>query len=162
MDIHNSKAPIDFNKEIKRLNKLYQSRLYFEVIIKGVQLMEWIALWIEYSRTAAELENLEEFWEEKKYDIQVRIFNEYNKIAGEYRSKESSRLKFIEMLYHEFSVDEKNYINPSLFQKANRIFAFRNKIAHDYYTDSTIDKKLRIRAKNCIDILNLFLGNSYF
>jgi len=165
IDIHDAKPPLDFNKEIKKIYTLFQDRRYIEVIIIGVQLMEIIAIWIESCRIAGEAENIMEYLEygdNDEYDRFIRIYEEYNNVAANYRSRESSRLKFIEMLYHEFSMEEATVVKPSLFQKANRVFAFRNKIAHDYYYDSSLIRKSRIRAKDCIDILLLFVNNQYF
>jgi hypothetical protein len=124
--------------------------------------MELIALWVELSRSAAEFENLGEYLTKKEYERLEKIYDVYDDVAANYRSRESARLKFIEMLYHEYGMEEKSFITPSILQKANRVFSYRNKIAHDYFADAKIRGKLRIRAKDCVDILNLFYGNYYF
>ena len=106
-----------------RFTKLFDSKNYFEVIILSVQLFESIALDIQYSKEYMEMENLVEGFTDDKYRRWVAIYNECQSILDKYRGRESARVKFIEMLYQDYNVDEKSWVTTLLIQEVNRIFS---------------------------------------
>ena len=150
---------MDFKKEIRKLSKLFDSKRYVEVIVLGVQLLDLIAIYILEGLEQEVLENAEHEPEEKRW---LSVYREYISVMAKHRGRDAGRVKLAEVLYEDFEYLAELDVTPSLFQKVNRVFQFRNKLAHEYYLSPRTPTLLRARAKDCLDVLERFYDATYF
>jgi len=153
---------IDFKKEIRSIRKLFDAKDYFEVVILSVQLLDLISVYILQSLEQESLESVHDGLDEAETKKWFSVYKEYASNVSKHRGRDSAKIKLTEVLFQDFEYLKELHVTPALFHKVNRICQFRNKLAHEYYLNPRTRGSLRIRAKDCLDVLEKFYNHIYF
>ena len=145
---------INLAQSIKEIKSLFNRKCYFAVLILSVQLLELISEYILESAEEDGLESTRENMNEREFEKWYSVYKEYRNSVSKYRGNDSPKVKLLEVLFADFNwLTHFFNVDAALIQKVNRVTSFRNELAHNYFTKPGIRKLLRIRAKDCLSIL---------
>jgi hypothetical protein len=151
----------DFKKEKEMVMKFYKQNDYLAVIIVGVQLLEKLS---DYIAETIEDLSFDEYGygddpEEKEWKEAYDLYkNNLRKVKGD----DAPRAKVLTAIYDVINHTGFEFIKNGevlpLMHKVERVVAFRNDLAHNYFTKSNLNRDLAIRSKECLELIE-FLEN---
>ena len=140
----------DLSKEIIRLRELFKKKNYFELILRGVQLMadssdEILESWHDVVN--------EPYGEDKDFSAVAEIYdNTIRKMSGDNAPKAKAMSIFMEIVSQ---MGFKSYTRRqvvSIMHKIERVVSYRNDLAHSYYKKNLL-KNMKSRAEECLAVL---------
>ena len=145
------------DKNIKLLQEYFKDARYFETLILGTQLLEVISDTILENETALGEDWLESKMGEQEYKKWATIYQDCQaSLKGSYKQNESPRAKVIQIIMNIHTTGSDYFkVDSGLIHKVERVVGFRNDLAHHFFTKGNLAKDLKVRAKECLEIVLL-------
>lgn len=146
----------DFQAEREEVKRLFSQKKYFKVILVGVQLLEKMADWLNECLDDMS-DEMDMKMGESKHTSWKSVLKSYRDNVRSVRGEDAIRLKIIELIfdvcrsfYAGYTYKEAN----KLIHKTERVIAFRNTLAHNYFDEKeNIKRWLKVRATECMDLV---------
>jgi len=154
----------EFNKEIGSIKRMYSNKHYFKSIIVGIQLMSNMADYI--SESLKDMAEDQEDTDSPEHKGWKKVYDIYHKnlrrIKGDDAPKAKIQGVFFDIINHAGfdNYSEKEVV--SIMHKIERVVSFRNDLAHNYYEKKSSIKKLQLRAKECLELMEYVINHPWF
>ncbi len=150
---------INYESEIKNLEKLFSEKRHFELISLGVQFIDFFSSKLNelYPIDDISSDDLEEL--ESHTGISPKNWKNLKKeISKSLKADDSWKHKFLGVLDEILNTSLPPYIEitAGLITKIRSVHKFRNTLQHDYYRNRITTKELEKKSKECLEICKLF------
>lgn len=140
-----------FKADFAILDDLFHSSNFFQIVILAPQLLEKIVHEIDESGREFIMRKMGESDKES-----LEVEKRYNRLKQEETIKARVALYLVDLFendYCDYSFSKKEFL--AYFTKLESIVACRNDLSHEYYKKHISNHKMKIAAKEALDLVEL-------